>query len=61
MPLEVADTSEHNQGFGHGVIAAVVQPLMSNRCTGFEALPAPEAEWIAIPQAARPVSTPMAG
>jgi hypothetical protein len=61
MPLEVADTSEHNQGFGKGVIAAVLQPLMSNGCSGFEALPAPEAEWIAIPQAGRRVSTPMAG
>jgi hypothetical protein len=61
MPLEVADTSEHNQGFGNGIIAAVVQPLMFNGCTGFEAVPAPEAEWIAIPQAGRCISTPMAG
>jgi hypothetical protein len=61
MPLEVADTSEHNQGFGRGVIAAVVQPLMSDGCTGFEALPFPEAEWIAIPQAGRRISTPTDG
>jgi hypothetical protein len=37
MPLEVADTAEHNQGFGQGVIAAGMQPLTSNDCSGFEA------------------------
>jgi hypothetical protein len=61
MPLEVADTSEHHQGFGNGVIAAVVQPLNPNGCAGFEAVPAPEAEWIAIPQTGRRISTLTAG